>query len=213
MEYALLEPDALVRAVEMLQEQGKAAGDPPHSGLVGRLGTSRWTGSSTPGASRLLDAERLVKSLPSGPGRLGPAEGAVEASIQGWKAGLRVLAKSESAAELDGGGVALLERWYRRALYRDLGLLALSDDDAEFALVALEEAAEARGRVRPGPGLDPLLLAGLAHARYKSNELQRSVVLLEDMAQIPGWEVAGFAAQTVARVAVLGSTADAKVNR
>ena len=76
-----------------------------------------------------------------------------------------------------------------------------------------EEAAEARGRVRPGSGLDPLLLAALARARYECNELQRAVELLDDMAAIKGWEFAAPVARTIARVAVVGSGADAKVNR
>ncbi|HCP48510.1 MAG TPA: hypothetical protein DIU15_20905 [Deltaproteobacteria bacterium] len=216
--YPLLLPQHFDQALDLLQSQltGPAPGEPEGSmtdTIAAQVGTSRWL---APGASAppglLPTAESLFAAAPKGQGRMAHLEKEVESAIQRWRAGL-VQLPVDGSGGLDAAGRALLERWFRRALYRDLGLLALDGGEAELALVNLEEAAEARGRVRPSAGLDPLLLIGLARARYESNELNRAVELLDDIGRVPGWEVAGHVARTVARVAVVGSAAEAKVSR
>jgi hypothetical protein len=82
-----------------------------------------------------------------------------------------------------------------------------------LAVVALDEASGTQTRPRPGPGLDPLLLLALARARYEANELQLAAEILDAAAAVPGWEIASAAARTVARLAVLPSTSDPRVNR
>ena len=218
LEYVLLSPAQVDAARELLSTWAKdassvAIGEADATGsFVLAAATSRWSGSSSLASALLPSAKSILDSAPAGPGRLAQVEALLEDGITVWQRGLRALPRGGEAA-LDAGGRALLDRWFRRALYRDLGLLALEEGDAELALLCLEEAAEARGRVRPGAGLDPLLLTALARARYECNELQRAVELLDDISSEMGWELAAPAARTIARVAVVGSGADAKVNR
>ena len=218
LEYVLLRPAQVDAARELLGlwAQEASSGEMGQAGATGSFvlaaATSGWSGSSSLASTLLPSAKSILESAPAGPGRLAQVEALLEDGITVWQRGLRALPREGDAA-LDAGGRALLERWFRRALYRDVGLLALDEGDADLALLCLEEAAEARGRVRPGAGLDPLLLTALARARYECNELQRAVELLDDIASVTGWELAAPAARTIARVAVVGSGADAKVNR
>jgi len=218
LSYPLLMPSHFDGAIELLRSKldgdwADSPGTPSTEGVAMRAGTSVWLAAvPNPSAGVMPTAHELFGAAPAGQGRMAHLEKEVELAIQRWRAGL-TQHSAEGTAELDAAARALFERWFRRSLYRDLGLLALDAGDAELALVNLEEAAEARGRVRPGAGLDPLLLLSLARARYESNELQRAVELLDDIGDVPGWEVAGHVARTVARVAVVGSAAEAKVSR
>jgi len=216
LEYLLLRP-AQIEAARALLSSALAAVEVSDSGdkgvaefLAHAAGTSRWFAGEK--SAVLPSAKSLLSSAPAGSGRLAQVEAQLEDAISLWQEGLRALPR-EGEGAVDAGGRSLLDRWFRRALYREVGLLALDEGDAELALVCLEEAAGARGRVRPGSGLDPLLLAALARARYECNELQRAVELLDDISVLPGWELARSTARTIARVAVVGSGADAKVNR
>ncbi len=216
LEYLLLSPAQIEAAQALLSTwMEKVAvsdgGDEDVAQFVARAaGTSEWFAG--PVSNLLPSAKSLLSAAPSGPGRLAQVEAQLEDAIGVWQGALRDLPR-DGEGGLDAGGRSLLDRWFRRALYRDVGLLALDEGDAELALLCLEEAAGARGRVRPAAGLDPLMLAALARARYECNELQRAVELLDDIAVIPGWEMARPTARTIARVAVVGSGADAKVNR
>ncbi len=218
LEYALLWPaqlEAAQRTLELRERglspsvQGEGSGPVD---LLDHLATSSWFAGAEFGKHELLSAAMVLGAAPVGTGRLAQVEGALEEVIAAWRSSLVSLPR-DGAMALDAGGRSLLESWFRRALYRDVGLLALEEGDAELALVALEEAAGARGRVRPGAGLDPLLLAAMARARFECNELQRSVELLDDIGAAKGWEFALPVARTVARLAVVGSGADARVNR
>jgi hypothetical protein len=216
LEYLLLRPAQIEAAQALISTWMEKVvvsdgGDEDAAQFLARAaGTSDWLAG--PVTALLPSAKSLLSSAPAGQGRLAQAEAQLEDTIGVWQGGLRALPR-EGEGSLDAGGRSLLDRWFRRALYRDMGLLALDEGDAELALLCLEEAAGARGRVRPAAGLDPLLLAALARARYECNELQRAVELLDDIAVVPGWELAGPTARTIARVAVVGSGADAKVNR
>ncbi len=219
LEYLLLQPTQFAAAIALLQSWAEATPQPNAAAedlgqfLATSAATTGWTMSPVAGAeSTLLSAQAVLTAAKPGPGRLAEVESMIEEAIRLWQRGLSELPR-DGALSLDAGGRALLARWFRRALYRDLGVRALAEGDSELALLALEEAAEARGRVRPGSGLDPLLLAALARARYECNELQRAVELLDDMAAVKGWQFAAPVARTIARVAVVGSGADAKVNR
>jgi len=218
LEYVLLQPSQIQAAAQLLASWVDAAAVPQAvdgdlaSFLAEAAGTTRWSMSSAASSELLLSAEAVLASAAAGSGRLGEVESSLEETILHWQTGLASLPR-DGEQQLDAGGRALLDRWFRRALYRDVGLAALEQKDPEVALVALEEATGARGRVRPGAGLDPLLLVALARARYECNELQRAVELLDDIASVPGWELAAPVARTIARVAVVGSGADAKVNR
>jgi len=218
LEYVLLQAAQITAAVDLLGGWSKAAILPePVPADLGQFiasaaATSRWSMKPGTGSALIPGAEGILASAPAGSGRLAQVESLIEEAIAHWQRGLAALPRDGEGA-LDSGGRALLDRWFRRALYRDVGLAALQQGDAELALLALEEAAEARGRVRPAAGADPLLLAALARARYQCNELQRAVELLDDIARTEGWELAAPVARTIARVAVVGSGADAKVNR
>ena len=218
LKYLLLRPAQVDAALALLGtwlakvEPPKAAKADVDQFLAIAAGTSQWSRDGAENAALLPVAESILASAPAGPARLAQVESLLEDGISLWHRGLAALPREGDSA-LDAGGRSLLDRWFRRALYREVGLLALDEGDADLALLCLEEAAEARGRVRPAPGLDPLLLAALARARYECNELQRSVQLLDEIAAQPGWGFAGPTARTIARVAVVGSGPDAKVNR
>lgn len=216
LHYDFLLPEQFDSAIARLEGEAKAArstakgGDALALRFVEQAGTSRWgAAGSTPG---LRDAATLLGSVDPGPGRIASLESEVENLIVRWRTSLEKQTPP-NGEPLDLGTVGLLDGWFRRALYRDLGLAALDQGDPALGLLALEEAAGARSRLRPGPAKDPLLLAGIARARYEGNELQRAVDLLNDMAQAPGWSVSSVIAQTIARIAVLPTKAEAKVNR
>jgi hypothetical protein len=103
--------------------------------------------------------------------------------------------------------------WARRAIYRDLGLEALRGGHFDVALPLLEEAAGSSGRLKPGPGRDPLLLAAVAKARYKNNQGLRTVDLLRTISRQEGWEHTAVIAELVARREVLPSEPGAEVRR
>ncbi len=137
----------------------------------------------------------------------GPAAGATPAEqernaedhIARWK------------TSLEGAGVEPTERaqlvgWVRRAVYRDLGRRT---GDAGH----LEEAIGAASRPAPGPGVDPLLLARLAQARFEAGEAALAAEILRSIEAADGWAFAGPAADACARVAVLPSTTATGVQR
>jgi hypothetical protein len=218
LEYVLLQPSQIKAAAELLGSWVAAEALPESvpadlaSFLAEAAGSTRWSMSGAATSELLLSSEAILARAAAGSERLAEVESLLEGSIHHWQQGLASLPR-DGDQPLDAGARSLLDRWFRRALYRDVGLAALDQGDAEVALVALEEATGARGRVRPDAGLDPLLLAALARARYECNELQRAVELLDAIASVKGWELAAPVARTIARVAVVGSGADAKVNR
>jgi hypothetical protein len=160
----------------------------------------------------VASASSLFAALPASGGRQAAAEVALDRELARWAGGLALL-PAETDGGLDGSGKALLDGWVRKAWHRELGLLALDAGEADLALYLLEEATDNKTRVKPGAGVDPVLLCALARARYESNELQRAVALLEDIGATPGWESARIAARAVARVAVLPTAAEAQVKR
>lgn len=207
LRYSFFEPGALEARVSQV------AGDPPPAdpgptptmadSYARRVGTADWSDVPVP------DLPGLPSAPPSG---LAAAEALADIPAAAWKAALTAWPEQGEAA-LEPSSKVLLEGWARKAVQRDLGLVVLSAGDPGVAMVLLEEAAGSRSRPRPEPGLDPLLLASLAKARFQANELRRTVDLLEDIGAEPGWELAREAARAVARVAVLPSAAEAKVNR
>jgi hypothetical protein len=237
LRYPLVEPAAFKQAAGTLRARAEslrleaAAGPTPAMlrTLLERAASSRWSvaDAAPPAAAgapppALPTADDLLAAAPAGDGRRARVEDAAERAIARWSAGLAALATEPRNSPAGAGpesealsreGRVLLERWFRRSLYRDLGLRALEEGDSVLAVVALDEASGTQTRPRPGPGLDPLLLLALARARYEANELQLAAEILDAAAAVPGWEIASAAARTVARLAVLPSTSDPRVNR
>ncbi len=216
LRYVFVEPAELSRAATAIggDSAQKLAAAGPTLSVADSFSLLAGTGSLSSGAAldpSLPHSKALWDALPA-EGRQSAAESALDRAVARISAGLTQL-PTEGAGALDAAGRALLEGWVQRALYRDLGLWALDANEPGLALVLLEEAAGSSARHRPAAGLDPLLLAGLARARYASNELRRAVDLLEDMGAAPGWSLCSHAARTVARVAVLPSAAEPQVNR
>ena len=215
--FEFIEP-ADFEAVAARLDAAAAALPAPPSGPDPDVGTFFATRAGTTdllpeGREPLLGTARdLFAGLQPGEGRQAAAEGALDEVLGRWAVSLAGL-PAETDGGLDRTGRALLDGWVRKAYHRELGLQALDAGEPDLALLFLEEATDNQSRARPEPGLDPLLLAALARARYESNELQRAVALLEDIGVVPGWQTARTAARTVARVAVLPTAAEAQVKR
>lgn len=215
--FEFIEPGEF-EAVEARLDSAAAALPAPPSGpepdvgtfFAMRAGTSHLLPDGR--APLLASADALFDGLRPGKGRQAAIEGALDGVLDRWSASLAQL-PAETDGGLDATGRGLLDGWVRKAWHREVGLRALDAGEPDLALVLLEEATDNQSRVRPGPGLDPLLLVALARARYESNELQRAVALLEDIGAMPGWQPARTAARTVARVAVLPTAAEAQVKR
>lgn|GEM_PF-2116595 len=214
LRYSFVRPADLTTALDALVAPADAPSGPTDAmadSFAARVGTSRWFGDDRT-VGELPDAGALFAGLTKGADRMAASEEAVDAATATWGAGLAAL-PGPADGSLDASARALLDGWAGRALKREFGLAALAADEPSLALIHLEDAAGSRARTRPEPGLDPLLLCALARARFESNELRRAVDLLEDIGASPGWELAREAARTVARVAVLPTAAEARVNR
>lgn len=211
LHYAFVEPAELERFVEAIAALAPPPAPPPGPTLSVTDSFSTLAGTARLGLPSLADGDAIWSALPQD-GRQAAAESALDRAVTRFSAALGQV-PSAGVGAVDAAGKALLEGWVQRALYRDLGLRALDAGEPGLAQVLLEEAAGSSARHRPGPGLDPLLLAGLARARYASNELRRAVDLLEDMGQAPGWSLSSHAARSIARVAVLPTAAEPQVNR
>lgn len=177
-------------------------------GLVARVGTSQWVPGS---AGELLSSADILADSRAAED-LGQLEESAEASLAVLR---RALERHGSKAPepLGPAGVGLLMTWARRAIYRDLGLEALRRGHFDVALPLLEEAAGSSGRLKPGPGRDPLLLAAVVKARYKNNQGLRTVDLLRTISRQEGWEHTAVIAELVARREVLPSEPGAEVRR
>ncbi len=187
---------------------GRANASPASSGLAGRVGTSQWAAGSI--GDLLGSADILADS--SAAGDLGQLEGAAEESLAVLRRALNTHG-SKAPEPVGPAEVSLLLSWARRAIYRDLGLEALRAGHFDVALPLLEEAAGSSGRLKPGPGRDPLLLAAVAKARYKNNQGLRTVDLLRTISRQEGWEHTAVIAEVVARREVLPSEPGAEVRR
>ncbi len=215
--YEFIEPGEFDAVIGRLHEAAAALPAPPSGPdqdvgnfFATRAGTSELLpAGQTP---VLPSATTLFEGLAPGSGRQAGAEVALDKALGRWNVSLSQL-PPETDGGLDASGRGLLDGWVRKAWHRELGLQALDEGEPDLALVLLENATDNQTRVKPGAGMDPLLLIALARARYESNELQRAVALLEDIGAMPGWESARTAARTVARVAVLPTAAEAQVKR
>mgnify|MGYP001166448070 CR=1 FL=1 len=173
-----------------------------------RLATSAWTEGSLPELPR---AEVILEGSGSPP-HLGAVEQAAEETLDVLGRSLRDHG-ARVVPPLEGGDIKALLAWARRALYRDLGLALLADDQSELALPLLEEAAGSSARLRPGPGLDPVLLLGVVKARYEQNQGLRAADLLRTISEQSGWAAADVVADLIARIEVLPDAAGAEIRR
>ncbi len=210
LRYAFLRPADLTARVDALRAVETApvtAAQTVTDRFLDDVGTARWGA----GEGSLPQTKAILASLPSDSARLAALDEAVTEGVNAWRTLLS--AAGANVPELDPSTRKTLEGWATRALRRDLGLALLEQGEPQLAMAVLEEAAGSQVRVRPGPGLDPLLLAALARARYESNQPRRAVDLLEDIGKTQGWELAHEAARAVAREVAMPSTVEAKVKR
>lgn len=149
-----------------------------------------------------------VRAPGAGRSKLADIETDAEVALSGWRASLEALPSESFEPSLRG----VVNAWVRKTIYEALGAEQL-ETAPQIAVVLLEEAVGGVPRPRPGPGLDPVLMARVAFARWRAGEHNRAVELLRDIAAQPGWEVAQVAAEMVARVAVIPSATDARVRR
>jgi len=205
--YRFFETQEFTEAARALRG-GQATAATTSSGLAARVGTSQWSAGS--GGELLSSAAVLADS--GAAGDLGQLERAAEESLAVLRRGLETHG-SKAPEPVGPAEVSLLLTWARRAIYRDLGLGALRAEHYDVALPLLEEAAGSSGRLKPGPGRDPLLLAAVAKARYKNNQGLRTVDLLRTISRQEGWEHAAVIAELVARREVLPSEPGAEVRR
>jgi hypothetical protein len=207
LSYRFFRADEFSSAAEGVRA-GLKSGEAERSTLEFRIGTSRWAESVVPD---LRSAPEILAALGPTPD-LASLEQAAEESLAVLRRALQ--SHGPSAPEpLGRSEVSLLMTWARRAVYRDLGLGALRRGHYGAALPLLEEAAGSSGRIRPGPGLDPVLLAGVVKARYQNNQGLRTVDLLRTISQQEGWGASAVIADLVARKEVLPSNAGAEVRR
>ena len=205
--YRFYGAEAFTEAARALRA-GTATTSPASSGLAARVGTSQWSAGSI--GDLLGSADILADS--SAAGDLGQLERTAEESLAVLRRALETHG-SKAPEPLGPAELSLLLSWARRAIYRDLGLEALRSGHFDVALPLLEEAAGSSGRLQPGPGRDPLLLAAVAKARYKNNQGLRTVDLLRTISRQKGWEHTAVIAELVARREVLPSEPRAEVRR
>ncbi len=198
LRYRFVLPAQWRRAASRLPGEGE------ETGLVWRVGTSRWDpGGVIPDAGAMLAGDD-----PDGR-RLARLEREAERLVARWRSSLA----REPELEPYPADRALFATWVRRSLYRDLGLAELEAGRPEVALALLEEAVGSVARPEPGPGRDPLLLSAFASARCRAGEIRTCAELLTRMATQPGWQWVGAVAEGAARVAVLPSVTASEVRR
>ncbi len=91
----------------------------------------------------------------------------------------------------------------RRAVYRRLGIEAMSAGDNAAALWALEIAAGADWSTTARGANDPEMVCLLALARYRAGRMRSVIEVLDDAGEERGWEILADIARTVARVEAL----------
>ena len=155
-----------------------------------RVGSGAWSRAEV---ASLSSAAALWSAHQGSPAGL---TAAAEEQISRWRHGVAAL----DTDALDAATEELVLGWVRRALYRDLGLAALSAGNVSLARSLLQEAAG--GSPRPGDGRDPVLVAGLASAHFHAGELSSSIEILSDIASQLGWEFAAIPAELIRRLAV-----------
>lgn len=94
-----------------------------------------------------------------------------------------------------------LRAMVERALAREVGLDAFAAGDGAVALWALEVASGPSEA--PRGARDPELLCTLSLARYQAGTYRPVIRALEGAASLPGWEILGPVARSVARVEAL----------
>jgi len=205
--YSFFHPAEFAEFAALLR-QGAGGTDVPSGGIARTLGTSLWAEGE---GSALATSADLIASAGNDLD-LAVLEQGAEETLTLLHHALKT--HGPNAPEpLGRSEVSLLMGWARRALYRDLGLEMMGRSRADIALPLLEEAAGSSGRLRPGPGLDPLLLAAVSRARYENNQGLRTIDLLRTISEVDGWEASEVIAELVAREEVLPSSTGAKLRR
>ncbi len=207
LHFAVHLPSQFVTARGLLQPEPPPAAHEPGGDFLLRLGTSAFVPPGVVGKG--LSGAPAIARTPSDILRpWGEIESRTEAELTRFQKSLPSLPLPTGSLQ-DPTHAALLTRWARRALYRDLGLLLLDGDQPGPSVIALEEAVD----TSPPTATDPLLLAALALGRFRTQQWERSAQALRKLGEDPQWEVANALGETLARIAVLPSPSAPGVRR